>query len=299
MPDEPHRLDLIQRYAEQLDIADIKIADAETGADMDAEAPLHRQPFGVIDPPPIAAAGEAVHRITIDLDRLERMGCIRPEGGKKTEMVEQFQIIKRPLIQKALATGGAAIRNGNAIMVTSARPGEGKSFVAINLALSIASEHDLHVMLLDGDFFQQSLPAMLGVTVERGLVDLLLDEELDIGDVLLSTNVDNLTILPAGRGRPHSTELLSSLRMRLMMQEAVSRYADRLIIVDSPPVLASTETGVLASLVGQIVIVVEQNRTGWRLVERSLAKLRDCAELSFVLNKVEPLWEENFAGSYR
>jgi exopolysaccharide/PEP-CTERM locus tyrosine autokinase len=295
MPDEPHRLDLIQRYAEQLDIADIKIGGVEAASD--AALPLHPQLLGIVDPPPISAS--AAHRITIDLDRLERLGCIRSEGGKKTELVEQFQIIKRPLIQKALATGGGAIRNGNAIMVTSAKPGEGKSFVAINLALSIASEHDLHVMLLDGDFFHQSLPAMLGVTVERGLVDLLLDERLDIGDVLLSTNVDKLTILPAGRGRSHSTELLSSQRMRLLMQEAVSRYTDRLIIIDSPPVLASTETGVLASLVGQIVMVVEQNRTGSRLVERSLAKLRDCAELSFVLNKVEPLWEENFAGSYR
>jgi Mrp family chromosome partitioning ATPase len=153
-------------------------------------------------------------------------------------------------------------------------------------------------MLVDGDLYRQSLPEMLGVQVDRGLTDLLIDDALDVADVLLRTNIPNLTLLPAGRRRPHSTELLSSHRMAALMAELVSRYPDRIILIDSPPVLACTETGVLASHVGQTVMVVEQNRTGWRLVEKSLAQLSDCREISFVLNKVEPLWERDFGAYY-
>ncbi len=154
-------------------------------------------------------------------------------------------------------------------------------------------------MLLDCDIYNHSLPSMLGIKIEKGLVDVLVDETLDIADVLLRTNVPNLTILPAGQRHSHSTELLSSQRMSRVMREVVTRYPNRIIIVDSPPVLASTEAGVLASHVGQIVMVVEQNRTGWRLVEQSLARLSDCSDISFVLNKVAPLWDKDFSGPYR
>jgi receptor protein-tyrosine kinase len=317
--DDPKRLDLIQRYAERLGEAQTNVAEFLAPANSEplsrggpkaglkpdlivAVPPLHQAAASTARPPrhveprkPRDRAGE-VH---IDLDRLEKLGYIVPSGTKKTQIIEQFQIIKRPVIQKALAAGRGAVRNGNSVMVTSAKPGEGKSFVAANLAMSIASERDLFVMLIDSDIYNPSLPAMLGVTFERGLIDVLLDETMDVAEVLLRTNIPNLTILPAGRRHPRSTELLSSQRMIRLMREVVSRYANRIIIIDSPPVLASTEAGALASHVGQIVMVVEQNRTGWRLVDRSLTRLSECADISFVLNKVEPMWDESFSESYR
>jgi protein-tyrosine kinase len=317
--DDPRKLDLIQRYAQRLGEAETNVAEflapanseilARAGSQSGLEAaaiasitPTQRVMQAAIRQPQSAAPPKSRDRggrIEIDLDRLARKGWIVPDAGTKTQLVEQFQIIKRPLIQKAIATGRAAIRNGNSIMVTSAKPDEGKSFVALNLAMSIASERDLSVMLIDADLYNQSLPSMLGVKIERGLVDVLLDESLDIADVLVRTSIPNLTMLPAGRKHAHGNELLSSQRMGRLMREVGSRYSNRIIIIDSPPVLASTEAGVLASQVGQIVMVVEQNRTGWRLVERSLARLTDCPDISFVLNKVEPMWDENFGDSYR
>lgn len=319
MSDEPRKLDLIQRYAERLGEEETTVAEfmAPANSENVARISTHKSldavvPIATSHPPRAASDVPRSHppmasqrtpispaSVEIDFDRLERLGCIRPDGDKKTPLVEQFQIIKRPLIQKASAVGRSAVRNGNTILVTSAQPGEGKSFVAINLAMSIASEQDLSVLLLDSDHYNQTLPSMLGIKTEAGLIDLLLDDSLDVADVLLQTNVPNLTILPSGRRNARGTELLSSQRMTRLIRDLVSGYPNRIIVIDAPPVLASTETGILASHVGQIVMVVEQNRTGWRLVERSLARLSDCLDISFVLNKVEPLWDENFGASYR
>lgn len=319
MTDEARRLDLIQRYAQRLGEAESNIAELMTPIGPEtmprpSPSQVSEMHSTVATPPPPRAtptmpraqapvgakkAGDRGPRVQIDLDRLESLGCIVPDGSKKTQLVEQFQIIKRPLIQKALMAGRGAIRNGNSVMVTSAKPGEGKSFVALNLAMSIASERDLFVMLVDCDLYNHSLLTMLGIKIEKGLVDVLVDDALDVGDVLLRTNIPNLSILPSGQRHSHSTELLSSQRMSRVMRDVVSRYPNRIIIVDSPPVLASTEAGVLASHVGQIVMVVEQNRTGWRLVEQSLARLSECPDISFVLNKVEPLWDKDFGDSYR
>ena len=249
-------------------------------------------------------ASPAVHRdqmkVRIDFGRLERLGYIVPDAEEKTLLSEEFRLIKRPLIQKAFATGEDAVHNGNLIMVTSSRPNEGKTFTAVNLALSIASERDLYVTLVDSDVYTQAVLATFGLTAEKGLVDILLDKESDLSDVMLRTNIPNFTIVPAGPKHPNATELLSSQRMARLAEDMASRYPDRIIVIDSPPILASSEPSVLASHVGQVIRVIEQNRTGWRLVEKSLSQIDTCAEISFVINKVEAmLWEEDFASHYR
>lgn len=294
MSDEPPRIDLIQRYAQRIVKIEPNLAHyASNEADHEPVQMVrpsdrtHDRPDGRQSP------------LIIDLDRLEKNGFIRPGSEHKTALLDQFQIIKQPLIQAAFS---APDDHSNALMVTSAKPGEGKSFVALNLALSIAAEHDLHVMLIDGDFYHPSLPGLLGVAAPRGLVDVLLDETMTISDVLLPTNIRRFSLLPAGPQRPHSTELLASQRMAIIMRDMATRYADRVIIIDAPPVLPTTEAGVLAAHVGQIVLVVEQNQTGWRLVQRSLARLAACQNINFVLNKVGPEWSDrwdgNFVGSY-
>jgi len=290
MSDDPPRLDLIQRYAQRLGKIEPHVAHF-------TPPEAAHEPVQMIRPND--RPSDRKSPLIIDFDRLEKLGFIRPGSDRKTVLLDQFQMIKQPLIQAAFS---APEDHSNALLVTSARPGEGKSFVALNLALSIAAEHDLHVVLIDGDFYHPSLPELLGVTAPRGLVDVLLDETMTISDVLLPTTIGRLSLLPAGPQRPHSTELLASQRMANLMRDMATRYADRVIIIDAPPVLPTTEAGVLAAHVGQIVLVVEQNQTGWRLVQRSLTRLAACRRINFVLNKVGPdwgdRWDGNFAGSY-
>jgi receptor protein-tyrosine kinase len=239
-------------------------------------------------------------KVKIDFRRMQRLGFIVPDAEEKTLLSEEMRAIKRPLLRKAFATGDNAIVNGNVVMITSSRPAEGKTFTAVNLALSIASERDYYVMLVDSDVYTQAVFAALGVTPGRGLVDVLQDETADLADIILRTNIPNLSIVAAGGKHPQATELLSSHRMARLIEDMASRYRDRIILIDSPPLLASSEPGVLASRVGQVLVVIEQNRTSFRLVERSLAHLQNCAEVSFILNKVEtPLWQEDYASHYR
>src|SRR5262249_8955280 len=155
-------------------------------------------------------------QITLDAVRLAQAGILTPET-RSTRLVEEFRIIKRPLLLHAFAASDEPTKNANVIMVTSARPGEGKSFVACNLAMRIASERDIKVVLIDGDCQNPAMPRIFGLDFEKGFFDLLADPGLDLADVMLQTNFRNLAIIPGGRGRgqgpSESTELLASARM--------------------------------------------------------------------------------------
>jgi receptor protein-tyrosine kinase len=144
--------------------------------------------------------------------------------GQKSQLSEEFRNIKRPLLANAFNRSGAPIKHGNLVMVTSSFAGEGKSFSAINLAMSIAMDVDHTVLLVDADVAKPSLPAFLGVQAERGLMDLLLDDRLRFSDVLIKTNVAKLNILPAGRFHPRATELLASDAMSRLLAEMAARY---------------------------------------------------------------------------
>lgn len=240
---------------------------------------------GGADSAKIGATGRANGNYEeIDLMRLQLAGYITPHT-ERTRMAEEYRIVKRPLLLTAFMPGDRKIRNGHMIMVTSCRPGEGKTFTAINLAMSIASERDLHVMLIDTDVHQNDLIHGLGIKAERGLVDLLIDENLDVADVLIRTNVPNLSVLPAGTHTRQATELMASQRMVDLANDIAARYSDRVVIIDAPPVLASSEPGVLAMHVGQVVMVVEVGRTSRRAIEQALSLISVCKNISFVLNK--------------
>ena len=220
----------------------------------------------------------------IDLEKLRASGMIVPDG-QKSQLSEEFRNIKRPLLTNAFNRSGAPIKHSNLVMVTSSFPGEGKSFSAINLAMSIAMEMDHTVLLVDADVAKPSLPAFLGVQAERGLMDLLLDDRLRFSDVLIRTNVPKLNILPAGRFHPRATELLASDAMSRLLAEMAARYPDRLIIFDSPPLLATTESRVLASHMGQIVMVIEAAKTAQEAVKEALAQIDKCEVVGLLLNK--------------
>jgi len=240
---------------------------------------------------------QTVRHENIDLAKLRLAGMITP-NAEKTQIAEEFRLIKRPLLMNAFGQGAVPIKNGNLVMVTSSFPGEGKSFCAINLAMSIAMEMDRTVLLVDADVAKPSIPEFLGFRAKKGLMDVLLDDQLQLSDVLIKTNVEKLTILPAGRGHRHATELLASAAMNRLLAEMAQRYPDRIIIFDSPPLLITTEARVLAAHMGQIVMVVEAERTPQEALKEALSQIESCDVVGLLLNKGNGLPGTDYYGSY-
>jgi receptor protein-tyrosine kinase len=258
----------------------------------------------VVDAPPIvspatspvrpAPAAPAAQPIRIHLEAMRARGMITPDG-EQTQIAQEFRVIKRPLISNAFGKGAAAVRNGRRVMVTSAFPGEGKSFCAINLAMSIAAERDHKVLLIDADVARPSIPRELGISTERGLMDWLVDGGPDVSQLVLHTQVEKLSILPAGRRHTHATELLASASMNQLFAQLSERFSDHLLIIDSPPLLVTTEARVLATYMGQIVMVVEANRTPRDAVKEALSTIETSEVIGLVLNKAR---EADAGGAY-
>jgi exopolysaccharide/PEP-CTERM locus tyrosine autokinase len=232
-----------------------------------------------------ALPGKRSKQIEIDLPRLEAMGYITPEAPR-SQISSEFRVIKRPILNNVRGKSAAPVERANLVMVTSSLPGEGKTFVAINLAMTIAMELDTTVLLVDADVSRPSVLNRLGLPTSRGLLDVLIDPTLDPADVMLRTNVPNLSLLPAGAPQGRATEFLSSDNMVRLVDELASRYSDRLIIFDTPPILPSTESRVLASHMGQVVVVVAAERTLQSSVHQTLAALDTCPVLLPLLNKI-------------
>jgi receptor protein-tyrosine kinase len=247
-------------------------------------------PHAAASPPaaaPPSAPGRHAPRtpqIPIDLDALGTRGFAIPGSGVSA-VGQAFRMIKRPLLGSAFGKGAAPVERGRRVMVTSAFPGEGKSFCAINLALSIAAERDHHVLLVDADVARPSIPAELGVEPGPGLMDWLLERAPDLDRLVRPTSVDKLSLLMSGRQHPNATELLASDEMARLVEELSTRYPDRIVIFDSPPLLVTTESRVLASHMGQIVMVVEAGRTPRDAVNEALASVGSTGVVGLVLNK--------------
>ena len=235
-------------------------------------------------PKDLAASGAVSKKINIDFARLAAAGFVTPDSPRSA-VADQYRVIKRPLLDNAVGKGAAPVRNGNLIMVTSSLSGEGKSFSAINLALSMALEVDYTVMLIDADVARPSIMKMLGLPQGPGLLDLLVDDQMDMSQVLLRTNVGNLTLLPSGSPRAGVTELLASTAMTELVEGIGKRYPDRIIIFDSPPLLLTTEARVLATHMGQIVMVVQAEKTLQSQVKHALATIEACPVKLMVLNQ--------------
>lgn len=242
------------------------------------------------DAAPVAApATESVperrsRAVEIDLDGLAAAGYL-VSAESRSALADEFRAIKRPLIRNINGEGAAPVHRANLVLVTSALPGEGKTFCALNLALSIALEVDKTVLLVDADVIRPAVMQRIGVAAERGLMDVLEDPQLELADVLLRTNVPKLTVLPAGRPSARSTELLASDAMERLLEELATKYNDRIIVFDAPPILPTTESRVLASRAGQIVVVVESDQTHEADVKQAFAALEACPVVMSVLNK--------------
>ncbi|MFN3565094.1 MAG: XrtA-associated tyrosine autokinase [Burkholderiaceae bacterium] len=231
------------------------------------------------------ASGRRSQHVHIDLARLAAAGCITPDAAR-SQLADEFRVIKRPLLTNVQGKSAAPVARANLIMVTSSVPGEGKTFVATNLALSIAMELDRTVLLVDADVSRPSMLERLGLPPSKGLLDVLTDRALELPDVLLRTNVERLSLLPAGTAHARATELLASDAMNGLLDELATRYPDRIVIFDAPPLLPSTESRVLATHMGQVVVVVEAERTPQASVMQALATVESCPVVMTMLNKV-------------
>jgi exopolysaccharide/PEP-CTERM locus tyrosine autokinase len=237
--------------------------------------------------------------VEIDWVRLTQLGFVTP-GDANTKTIEEYRNIKRPLVNNAFGVGSVGIPRSNLILITSSVPGEGKTFTAINLALSIANERDKHVLLIDADVARPSVSKRLGIdsAPRLGLIDYLEDENVAYSDIELLTNMPGLKLITAGKSHKHSTELLSSNKMAVFAEELSNRYPDRIVIFDSPPLLAATQGEVLAKLVGQVVLVVEAEKTLQSMVMESVNKLSSCDLVLLVFNKTSASLSDGYYYGY-
>jgi receptor protein-tyrosine kinase len=219
----------------------------------------------------------------IDAVALERGGMV-DWSRTRSRISEEFRLVQRQILRAAFGPG-AEPGFSNLLMVTSARPGEGKSFTSVNLAGSIARQGDHHVLLVDADSKRDSFCQALGLAEMRGLLDLVANPKLDPALLIVKTPIERLSILSVGRERERSAELFSTKEMIRLIQSLGRRYADRLLILDAPPCLSTSDPAVLAPVVGQILFVVEADRTQREEVEASLDLIQSCPNISLVLNK--------------
>ncbi|MCU7810726.1 MAG: XrtA-associated tyrosine autokinase [Candidatus Thiodiazotropha sp. (ex Notomyrtea botanica)] len=237
------------------------------------------------------------NKLTLDYRVLSDLGYAVPESENK-QLLEEYRIIKRPVVMNAFGKGAAPIPHGNLVSIASSLPAEGKSFTAMNLGLSIASEMDATVLLIDGDVIKASLTKLLGAENKRGLIDLLEDPNCAVGDVILDTQNPKLKIIPAGTSSTKSTELLASQAMERLLTELAERYSDRIILFDSPPILATSEARVLNHLMGQVLLVVEAGQTPVGAVKDSLSRLDADKAIGLVLNKSRSSKVGSYFGTY-
>lgn len=225
----------------------------------------------------------------IDFARLRDAGMVTPDA-EWSEVAEQFRIVKRPLLLRAFDAAATRHPNANVVMVTSARPGEGKTFTACNLALSIAREQDYSVLLVDADIRRPSVARVLGLGSEGiGLTDLLDDPAIDPGDAMIrASNLRNLAVIPSGRPDHRAPELFASHRMSRLVQSFAARYRDRIVVIDTPPALATSEPSVISLCAGQALLVVEADRTRASAIRAALALIGRCPSISLLLNKTRP-----------
>ncbi|MBV1687567.1 capsular biosynthesis protein [Novosphingobium sp. G106] len=237
-------------------------------------------PAPAAEPSPIAAGGP--HRV--DREHLRRQGFIVPEGNV-TATLEEFRIVKRQLLLNAAELkrqGGDA--KAQRVLICSPHPGEGKTYCAVNLALSIAAEKESEVLLVDADFAKPSVLSALGLPGGRGLMDALADPSLDVTELVLATDVPGLKVLPAGDATTSDSEYLSSSRTATVLDRLTQGAPNRIVIFDSPPALAASPAAELAQYVGQALVICRADRTGQQSLEDAISLLSGCPNIQLLLN---------------
>ena len=315
MSESLDRLNLIQRAAKRLAEQPAPAGETRPAAEARPAADqtvLRREP--VVAPPPAPPRAERVEApqprmsgsaqpaaitsrpVRLNLTRIRQAQIVTPDNTSSTTYNE-FRAIKRKLIPMARAQNGGTMTN-NLFMVTSALPGEGKTFTAMNLAISLAAERNLHVILIDGDVVRSSLDAYFDGANGLGLTELLNGRCQDVNEVMhRCVDVPNLRVIFAGKHDSGSPELLASKRMSDICQDMATRYPDRIILIDAPPVLAAAEPAALVPHMNHVIMVVAAQQPSRHHVEEALTKISSARNVMLLFNK-SPQWRHTSAASY-
>jgi protein-tyrosine kinase len=243
----------------------------------------------------VAAASLATPLMkVIDRASLQERGYIDIKAPA-TALSEEFRIIKRQLLTELFE-----VQDGRnpLVLINSAHPGDGKTWMAINLALSLSAETDLEVLLIDGDFANPDCCLQLGLPTAPGLMDALLDPSLDVEQMIIPTDIANLSVLPAGRQVNNDTEVLAADRTRDIFAQLVAARPRRIILMDSPPALAASAASELARHAGLVLLVVRADRTSEVALRDAVHLLKACPTIRSVLNGVKFSSSGRLFGAY-
>lgn len=286
---------LIERATEIYDFSAALRGRAAPAVDISADLP----PAPVAMPTPAAAPAQPFRALPwtgpvqpIDRIKLAEAGYLRPDSAV-TAMSEEFRLLKRDLLARMSNS-----ERGNRILVCSAHSGDGKTFCAINLALSLAAEKDREILLVDADFGKPGIPDALGIEGGPGLMDALADPTIAIEDIVIRTDIPSLAVLPAGQRSHADTEYLSSARTEQLLARLTDGRPDRIVIFDSPPLLAASSGAVLASHAAIALLVVHADSTAESAIREAASMVKGGAQLQLLLNAVRFRGGERRFGSY-
>ena len=236
--------------------------------------------------------------IEVDQARLREFGMIR-DGASSDDVRQQFQGIKRPILNIAFGSIGASIEHSNVIMFASAMPGSGKSFCSLNLARSISRERDYGVVLIDADVRKPNISRAFGIEDRPGLIDYLLDPNVSLRDIAIGTDLHDIIVIPSGQQHEEAAELLASKRMQEFVQLVSRRFEDYAILVDAPPLLLTNEAQELAARVGQIVLVIEAGVSTQDSVLKAAEMLNREKPINVILNKARGTSAGYYGSAYK
>lgn len=237
-------------------------------------------PEPVAAPEPVRAVAFCGPSVSIDRDHLRDGGLLVPEDPV-TGLLEEFRIIKRELLADARASHSALARR---ILVCSPHPGEGKTYCATNLAIALAAERDLEVLLVDADVVKPSVTERFGIDAEQGLMDALADPSILPESLVIATDIDGLFVLPAGTASSRDAEYLASARTGALLDRLTQGAPNRILIFDTPPALAASPAAELAQYVGQALLVVRADETARAALDDAQQLLSACADIKLLLN---------------
>ncbi len=273
-----------------------KLQDSRKGS-----GPVRDQPLGIlreVETPTSEVLGEdrpVQPRRVVYLDQTALIAAgFLPPDSKQRQIADQFRHVKRPLLAAALGRGVEPVVNGRLIMLASSLPGEGKTFVSVNLAFSMSLEKDIGVVLVDADVAKPHISRLFGLENEPGLLEALQDESLDIESLILPTSIPGLSVLPAGKPTDTATELLASQRMQAIVTRLGASHQARIVIFDSPPLLLTSESRVLAQPMGQIVLVIRAGETSQQAVFDSIDCIGEGKPVALLLNQSESVSEAGY-----
>ena len=258
------------------------------------EAPVRIEAAPAAPASPAAGKGRSVR---VDHALLREHGLIDSDGPI-SGLAEEFRILKRQLLLGVRERRSRNAATAQTILVCSAQPDEGKTFCAVNLALSMAAEEDIEVLLVDADFANPGIAGLLGLKAGPGLIDAIADPECDVNKLIIKTDIGSLSFLSAGRQANNATELVASDRTAEVFAALTGRHPQRVIILDSPPALVASPASVLASHAGQVMLVVRADKTIESDLREAVTLLSACDSISLVLNRTSLAVGGRRFGSY-